>query len=111
MNADANPSPALRQRYEQLKQQLLALGWVCQGSVVEVARPQGEARPYYRWTRKEDQKTVTVALSASQVKVFRRAMKQHRKLQTIIRQMRQLSAQVLLETTAGVPRRKRKKSS
>ena len=111
MKRDSLPHTALLRRYGRLKDRLARMGWFCHGSVVEAPRPGGGKRPYYRWTRKEARKTVTVALSASQAKVWRQAIARHRQLQNILRQMRQIGAQVLLQTTAGVSRRNRRKSS
>ena len=76
---------ALRKRFESCKTQILALDWVTQGSLSQ--SPQGN----WRWTRKVKAKTVTVALSDQQAELFRRAIDDHRKLEKLIDQMRDLS--------------------
>ena len=96
---------ALRKRFESYKTQILALDWVTQGSLSQ--SPQGN----WRWTRKVQAKTVTVALSDQQAELFRRAIDDHRKLEKLIDQMRDLSQQVLLNSVEGPARRKRKISS
>ena len=54
---------------------LASLPWIVQGSVVEIAPPPGapRAKPRYIWTRKVNQKTVTVSLSKQQYKAFTKA--------------------------------------
>jgi hypothetical protein len=69
--------------------------------------PQGN----WRWTRKLKAKTVTVALSDKQAELFRLAIDGHRELENLIRQMRAISQQVLLDSVEGPPRRKRRISS
>ena len=96
---------ALRERFEGCKTQILALDWVTQGSLSQ--SPQGN----WRWTRKVKAKTVTVALSDQQAELFRRAIDDHRKLEKLIDQMRDLSQQVLLNSVEGPARRKRRISS
>ena len=61
------------------------------------------------WTFKRNAKTVTVNLSASQVKPFQRAIDNNHKLETRLTQMRELSCQILEATTQGVQKRKRYK--
>ena len=96
---------ALRERFERCKTQILALDWVTQGSLSQ--SPHGN----WRWTRKVKAKTVTVALSDQQAELFRRAIDDHRKLEKLIDQMRDLSQQVLLNSVEGPARRKRRISS
>jgi hypothetical protein len=84
---------ALRKRFESCKAQILALDWVTQGSLSQ--SPQG----HWRWARKVQAKTVTVALSDQQAELFRRAIDDHRKLEKLIDQMRALSQQVLLNSS------------
>ena len=63
--------------------------------------------PYFQWTWKRDGKTVTVNLSASQAKAYQRAIDNHRKLEEILHEIRELSLDILEETTRGVRKRKR----
>ncbi len=80
--------------YRQLQRQLGRLGYLSQGSG-------------YVWTRKVKAKTVTVALSKQQYAWLRQAVANQRELQRIVRQMQQLSRQILFQTVPGVTRRKR----
>ena len=95
----------LQKRFEHCKTQILALDWVTQGSLSQ--SPQGN----WRWTRKVNAKTVTVALSDKQAELFRRAIDDHRKLEKLIGQMRAISQDVLLNSIEGPARRKRRISS
>jgi hypothetical protein len=89
----------LRARFEQCKKQLLALDLLSQGSVTE-------SHPgIWRWTRKVNAKTVTVALSHEQAQAFCGAIAQHRRLEKLIAEMRLLSQQILLESLPS-PRRR-----
>jgi len=101
-------------RYNRLAARLAKTGVILQGSITErviLQRPtrgQGKQKaygPYYQWTWKHQGKTVTVNLTASQAKVFRKAISNHRKMEQITRQMRELSLRILEATTEGVTKR------
>ena len=64
--------------------------------------------PYYQWTFKDRGKTVTVNLSASQLKPFQRAIDQQRHVEELLARMRALSREFLEATTRGVKRRQPK---
>lgn len=99
--------------YQQLRRQLVATEWICQGSVVQRSyqRQAGKGLktygPYYSWTRKVDNKTVTVALSLAQYHAVQSAITNHRRMEGILERMRRLSEQFIFATTLGVPRRLR----
>jgi hypothetical protein len=96
---------SLQARYQRLQAELASLGWISQGSVTSL-------RPgTWRWTRKVKAKTVTVALSAHQAPGFRQAIANHRRLETLIDQMRAISQKFLLESIPGPRRRNPPKSS
>lgn len=107
---------ALEQRYARLAARLASPGLVLQGTISEV-RPRrvvspstGETKtygPYYQWTWKEAGKTVTVNLSASQRRVFGRAIANHRRAEQTLAAMRELSRQILELSTHGVAKRNR----
>ncbi len=106
---------ALRRRYARLAARMARLGLVLQGTITErtIVRPaRADPRrpkvygPYYQWTWKQEGKTVTVNLTASQARAFQRAIDNHRKLSDLLRQMRVLSRQILEATTVGVKKRK-----
>jgi uncharacterized protein DUF6788 len=92
----------IRRRYEQLKNQLLGLGWISQGSLMH------EPPNAWRWTRKIKAKTITVALSQQQAELYQQAIANHRRLEQLLSQMRDLSQKVLLGSVQGVRRRPRK---
>ena len=96
---------ALQARYNQLKAELATLGWITQGSI----SPHG-ARAW-RWTRKLKAKTITVALSEPQAELFNAAIAEHRRLEKLITEMREISQKFLLESVPGPRRRKPLKSS
>src|ERR1700679_4052566 len=84
--------PAIRrldQRYHALKTQIQQLGWIAQGSV----SPQPPRA--WRLTRKVKAKTVSLALTAEQAALYKEAIANHRKLESILRKMRAISEQVL----------------
>jgi hypothetical protein len=81
---------------------LLGLGWICQGSLLH-------APPHaWRWTRKVHAKTVTLALSEPQAELYRQAIANHRRLEQVLSEMRDLSQKVLSGSVPGVRRRPRK---
>lgn len=117
MKKDQNPEQ-MKKRYARLSARVGKLGPVLQGTiterVIERADPKNprkkkEYGPYYQWTFKKDGKTRTVNLSASQAKVYQRAIDRHRKLEEITQEMRDLSLEILEVTTKGVDKRKPKK--
>ena len=95
-------------------EQLGKTGWVLVGTIRPrriPARRGGSKKllgPYCQWTFKERGKTVTVNLSASQVKVFQRAIDEQRKVENLLAEMRLLSREFLEGATRGVKRRKPK---
>jgi hypothetical protein len=90
---------ALRARFERCKEEIRGLDWLSEGSV-------SQNHPgTWRWTRKVKAKTVTVALSRAQAEAFARAIANHRRMETLIQEMRALSQEYLLEGIAGPPRR------
>ena len=92
----------IQRRYEQLKKELLGLGWICQGSLIHTP-------PHaWRWTRKVHAKTVTLALSEPQAELYRQAIANHRRLEQVLSEMRELSQKVLSGSVPGVRRRPRK---
>jgi biotin synthase-related radical SAM superfamily protein len=95
----------LTRQFEQCKIQLLELSWITQGSIFETQ--QGT----WCWTRKVKAKTVTVALSAQQAELFKQAVAQNRKLETLLNKMRAISQTFLLQSVPGPLRRKRSKPS
>jgi hypothetical protein len=109
----------LRKKLERLKQSLLTLGPVLQGTILprvirrEDAECPGHTKhygPYYQWTRKLEGRTVIQNLTASQAKAYGRAIRENRKLETIIGQLRATSLKILEATTKGVQKRRARKT-
>ena len=101
-------------RYERLKKRVMEMGPVQMGTITERMdrRPdaRGEIRergPYYQWTFKESGRTRTVNLTREQARLWRTAIANHRKLEAILKEMREVSLRILKATTAGVPPRNR----
>jgi hypothetical protein len=105
----------LQRRYTRLVERLGKTGLILQGTILDrtIVQPHpkdpGKEKtlgPYYQWTFKRAGKTITVNLSASQAKTYRKAIANHRRMEKILRQMREMSLQILEATTAGVRRKK-----
>lgn len=97
-----SPSNAFA-RFESLKREVLALGFVRPGSLVRRFMPCGHAAcrcmgrppqlhgPYFQWTCKVAGKTRTVRLSESQARRCEEWIRNHRKLKRLVRKMERLS--------------------
>lgn len=94
----------LTAEYRRLTTCLAATGWISHGSVQD--RGPGAGGPCYQWTRKERRKTVSVALSKEQYLWMRKAIANWQKLQTLLRQMEQVSRTVMFTTLPDTLRRK-----
>lgn len=108
----------LKKRYAKLALQLSAAGLVLQGTISERTikkkerGPRSGAKtlgPYYQWTFKREGKTVTINLSKTQIKPFQKAIDANKKAEATLKQMRELSREILEASTQGVARRKQKK--
>ena len=93
----------LEERYRLLKEELAGLGWLTDGSVTP------NHPGYWRWTRKVKAKTVTVGLSEAECGLFKAAIANHRRLEAILREMRAISQEVLLNSAENVRRKRRVK--
>lgn len=106
-----------QERYERLKTSLLEIGLVLQGSVMprtilrEDPDHPGKMKPYgpyYQWTRKINGRTVIQNLTASQAKVYSKAIRENRKLEDILLKLRVVALSVLELTTESVQKRRRR---
>lgn len=88
----------IRRRYERLQKELIDLPWLLQGTVVETPPKSATARATYTWTRKVRAKTVTVALSPEQAIAFRSAIAAKRRVEKVLKEMRELSQSILMES-------------
>jgi hypothetical protein len=91
----------LQQRYRQLQAEVAQLGWIAQGSLLP------NPPRAWRLTRKVRGKTVTTALSQGQAEAFAQAIANHRRLEGLLHQLRQLSEMALLGSAPGVKKRPR----
>ncbi|MBX3734406.1 MAG: hypothetical protein KF791_17660 [Verrucomicrobiae bacterium] len=101
-----NSNESYPQEYERLRAQLAQTGWVALGSVVERDQP-GQGGPRYQWSRRVNQKTVTVALSREQFDWIKHAIQRNRKAWEILEQMHQQSLEYMWKTLPSTTRRKR----
>ena len=106
----------MERRYQRLAARLAKLQVMVQGTITErtiergMDAASGEKKvygPYYQWTFKDKGKTVTVNLAPRQAKEYQRAIDEHRKMEGIVEEMRQLSREILEMKTVGVTKRKR----
>ena len=104
---------ALTQKHERLRRTLLTFGPAIQGSILhrmirrEDPEHPGETKnygPYYQWTRKVKGRTVIQNLTPSQAKTYGRAIREHRKLDKTIADIRAISLKIQGLTTEGVPK-------
>ena len=88
-------------------------GYILQGSVVRrnlQRRVRGTLKtygPYYLWTRKINNKTITRALTAEQVQIIRDAIRRNRQLERRLVDLRFLSEQIIEAVTPCVAKRNR----
>jgi hypothetical protein len=94
------------QQYEKVKAEILALGYVLQGSVIErwkacgktACRCHADVRarhgPYYQWSWKSRGRTVTVYLDKEQAALCKRWIANNRRLERILARIRSLSLRV-----------------
>jgi hypothetical protein len=108
----------LAARYERLRKKLVKTGPVRAGTLYGRIDDRDDPRwpgtrkkygPYYQWTFKREGKTVSANLSGSQAPLWRRAIAEHRKLETILAEMRDISRKLLEATTQGPQRREHNK--
>jgi len=90
----------LSRRHAILQKQLASIGPVSQGSVAF------QAPGSWRWTFKIQGKTACVALSEEQAAQMSQAIENHKHLEGIVREMREITQTLILETIPGVRRRK-----
>jgi hypothetical protein len=90
-------------RYEALKAELVRLGLVRPGSLVERYMPCGKPGcrcmgdspvlhgPYYQWTHRIRGKTITMRLTRAQAQRCREWIRNHRQMKKVVRKMETLS--------------------
>jgi hypothetical protein len=105
MSKKLPPLSQLQRHYEQLRRPLAQLGLISQGSVQDRTRRRGGGAGY-QWTRKVDQKTVTVALTSEQFGQMKAAVGNYRRLRRQLRDLEQLSRRIIFQGTPHPRRRK-----
>jgi hypothetical protein len=106
-------SNEMKKRYARQRRDVVPKGWICMGSVVArtYTRIVGEQKkrfgPYYSWTRKLNNKTVTTALTRQQFELIRQAIQRHQSLNKTLAALCEISIRYILSTTPCVSKRKR----
>jgi hypothetical protein len=106
---------AAERDYERIKQQLLEVGFICEGSLVERWMPCGKPNcrcaddpeqrhgPYWQLSWKEGGKTVSRRLSPEHAALYREWITNRRRLDALVKQLHEISAtarQHLLDAAA-----------
>ena len=100
------PVSQLQRQYQQLCRPLAKMGLISQGSVQDRTTRRGGGAGY-QWTRKVDQKTITVSLSAEQFLKMKRAVANYRALRRQLRELEKLSRLIIFQSAPHPARRKR----
>lgn len=91
-----------------LKQELTELSYFCKGTVMKRMMKCGQQRcachqdpakrhgPYFEWTYKEKGKTVNRRLRPEEAPIYQAAIQQYRKLQSVLKQMEQVSREAVV---------------
>jgi hypothetical protein len=85
--------PRLETRYAALREELAGIGYLSDGSVYR--RPAGQAGTRFTWSTKVSAKTVSLALSQEQADWLEKAISEHRRVKSILAEMRRLSRQIM----------------
>jgi hypothetical protein len=95
-------------RFTALKQELDNVTYFCKGTVLKRMMKCGQQRcachqdpakrhgPYFEWTHKEKGKTVNRRLSPEEALIYEAATQEYRKLQSLLKQMEQVSRNAVL---------------
>ena len=112
---EKNGISVLKEQHGKLAAHRSATGLIFQGTITErtIKKKESGVRggtktlgPYYQWTFKREGKTVTINLSKAQIKRFQKAIDANKKVEGILKELRELSREILEATTKGVERRK-----
>ena len=109
------PSSALRkeieQSYRSIERLLRDRPLLALGTVNTIEPKSATARRTFTWTRKVRAKTVTAGLSPEQAHAFGRAIKTHRRIEELIRKIRDASQTALLQPARKAPQRPARRRS
>ena len=100
------PISQLQRQYRQLCRPLGKMGLISQGSVQDRTTRRGGGAGY-QWTRKVDQKTITVSLTSEQFLKMKRAVANYRALRRQLRELEKLSRLIIFQSAPHPTRRKR----
>jgi len=100
--ASARALQQCRRDYDALKAQLAEVGFICEGSLVQLytscgnpncrcTDPMRRHGPYYQLSWKEAGKTVSRRLSAEEAQLYREWISNRRRLESVVKQMQGLS--------------------
>jgi hypothetical protein len=106
MNNHPDSVAALKGEYDRLRKKLARIGYISQGSVLHRSVA-ASGRSGFQWTRKVDQKTVSVSLSPPQFAAMMQAVANERKLWKTVHQMERVSRQIIFASASDTLRRKR----
>ena len=97
-------------RYEQLKKKICQTGLILKGTITErvIVRGKNKFGPYYQWTFKIANKTVTVNLTKEQEKEYSKAIRNYKRIKDILKEMEKVSLEILESSMVTVKRRKKK---
>ena len=97
--------PELESAYTQLRRSVSQVGWISEGYAQN--RGPGAVGPCYQWTRKVEQKTVTVSLTSEQFAKMKEAVGNYRKLRRQLREMELLSRRIIFQSLPHPSRHKK----
>jgi hypothetical protein len=95
----------LQEKFDRLRQSLAQTGPISEGSVLQRSVATS-GRSGYQWTRKVAGKTVGVALSQEQYAALKAAVANQRQVRQTLKEMEQISRQIIFRTTPDTRRRK-----
>lgn len=105
----------LIRRFNHCVEEVVPEGYILQGSVMRRHLQRTGSRgpkaygPYFLWTRKVDNKTVTLALTYEQAQIIEQAVRANRQMEQRLAKLRALSQQIIFAITPCVTKRKRAK--
>jgi hypothetical protein len=102
-----NPSKTLdelAQEYNALRNELAKINYISAGSIYR--RPAGASGARCHWTTKDNDKTVSLALSPEQADWLEAAINEHRRVKAMLAEMHRLSRRIMLTKFPDAERRK-----
>ena len=94
----------MQERFLGLRKELSTLGWITHGSVT----PNHPGN--WKWTTKVKAKTVTLSLSQEQADLLKEAIAENKRAQSILKEMRSISQEILLKSAPGTRKKSKTKT-